>query len=152
MNLGRIIGLSIFTIHQNWHRNRRREQEGIIYSKFRPLHFQFRDVLCVWRELCKDNSFNTGQNNRLPFLDILGYLKNTHKSPKFSKVRQVPTREFPTKFPGWDSYSLFQIWIFRGYSLNTLKYPKMAICYFFLCKTYNAFLVWIRSMYFSKSK
>ena len=44
----------------------------------------------------------TGKNNRFPFLDILGYLKNTHKNPKFGKVRQVPTREFPTKFPDWD--------------------------------------------------
>ena len=25
-----------------------------------------------------------------PFLDILGYLKNSHKNPKFGKVRQVP--------------------------------------------------------------
>ena len=41
----------------------------------------------------------TGKNNGFPFLDILGYLKNTHKNPKFGKVRQVPTREFPTKFP-----------------------------------------------------
>ena len=52
----------------------------------------------------------TGKNNGFPFLDILGYLKNTHKNPKFGKVRQVPTRD----------------------SLNTLKYPKMGICYFFL--------------------
>ena len=44
----------------------------------------------------------TGKNNRFPILDILGYLKNTHKNPKFGKVRQVPTREFPTKFPDWD--------------------------------------------------
>ena len=66
----------------------------------------------------------TGKNNGFPFLDILGYLKNTHKNPKFGKVRQVPTREFPTKFPDWD---------FCGYSLNTLKYPKMGIRYFFLC-------------------
>ena len=39
----------------------------------------------------------TGKNNGFPFLDIFGYLKNTHKNPKFGKVRQVPTREFPTK-------------------------------------------------------
>ena len=45
---------------------------------------------------------NTGKNNGFPFLDILGYLKNTHKNPKFGKVRQVPTMEFPTKFPDWD--------------------------------------------------
>ena len=74
----------------------------------------------------------TGENNGFPFLDILGYLKNTHKNPKFGKVRQVPTREFPTKFPDWD-VSLFQIWDFYAYSLNTLKYPKMGIRYFFLC-------------------
>ena len=33
----------------------------------------------------------TGKNNRFPFLDIFGYLKNTHKKPKFGRVRQVPT-------------------------------------------------------------
>ena len=31
------------------------------------------------------------------FLDILGYLKNTHKNPKFERVRQVPIREL-----AWD--------------------------------------------------
>ena len=35
----------------------------------------------------------TGKNYRFPFLDILEYLKNTHKNPKFGRVRQVPTRE-----------------------------------------------------------
>ena len=75
-----------------------------------------------------------GKNNRFPFLDILGYLKNTHKNPKFGKVRQVPTREFPTKFPGWDLSHSSKCGIFEG-SLNTLKYPKMGICYFFLCVT-----------------
>ena len=47
-------------------------------------------------------------------MDILGYLKNTHKNPKFGKVRQVPTREFPTKFPDWDLD-----WVF-------FKYPKIS--------------------------
>ena len=41
----------------------------------------------------------TGKNNGFPFLDTLGYLKNTLKNSKFGKVRKVPTREFPTKFP-----------------------------------------------------
>ena len=45
---------------------------------------------------------NTGKTNRFPFLDILGYLKNTHKNPKFGRVRQVPTRELGWEFPGWD--------------------------------------------------
>ena len=31
---------------------------------------------------------STGKNNRFPFLDILGFLKNTHKNPKFGRVRQ----------------------------------------------------------------
>ena len=79
----------------------------------------------------------TGKNNRFPFLDILGYLKNTHKNPKFGRVRQIPIREFPTEFPNWD-LSHFQIWDFFGYSLNTLKYPKLGIRYFFLCIEFHA--------------
>ena len=62
-------------------------------------------------------SFFHRKKNRFPLLDILGYLKNTHKNPKFGKVRQVPTtREFPTKSPCWGLVSLFQIWDSCGYS------------------------------------
>ena len=65
-------------------------------------------------------------------MDILGYLKNTHKNPKFGKVRQVPTREFPTKFSDWDLSHSSKFGIFVGIiSLNTQKYPKMGIRYFF---------------------
>ena len=56
----------------------------------------------------------TGKNNRFPFLDILGYQKNTPKNPKFGKVRQVPTREFATKFPGWDMSHSSKFGIFMG--------------------------------------
>ena len=60
----------------------------------------------------------TGKNNGFPFLDIkfLGYmyLKNTHKNPKFGKVRQIPTREFPTKFPNWDLSHFAKFGIFMG--------------------------------------
>ena len=66
---------------------------------------------------------NTGKNNGFPFWDILGYLKNTHKNAKFGKVRQVPTREFPTKFPDWDFCltlpNLGFLWVF-------LKYPRIS--------------------------
>ena len=56
----------------------------------------------------------TGKNNGFPFLDFFGYLKNTHKNPKFGKVRQVPTREFPTKFPDWDLSHSSKFGIFVG--------------------------------------
>ena len=85
----------------------------------------------LWRF---STSKNTGKNNGFPFLDILGYLNNTHKNPKFGKERRVPTRQFPTKFPGWDLSHSSKFGIFMGILLNTLKYPKMGniICYFFL--------------------
>ena len=65
----------------------------------------------------------TGKNNGFPFLDILGYLKNTHKNPKFGKVRQVQTGEFPTKFPDWDLSHSSKFGIFMGIFF---KYPKIS--------------------------
>ena len=56
----------------------------------------------------------TGKNNRFPILNILGYLMNIHKNSKFDKVRQVPTREFPTKFPDWDLSHSSKFGIFVG--------------------------------------
>jgi len=54
------------------------------------------------------------KNNRFPFLNILGYLKNTHKNPKFGRVRQVPTRELGWEFPGWDLSYFAKFGIFVG--------------------------------------
>ena len=56
----------------------------------------------------------SGKNNRLPFLDILGYLKNTHKNPKFGRVRQVPIRELGWEFPSWDLSHCAKFGIFMG--------------------------------------
>ena len=56
----------------------------------------------------------TGKNNRFPFLDILGYLKNTHKNPKLGRVRQVPIREHGWEFPGWDLSHFAKFGIFMG--------------------------------------
>ena len=56
----------------------------------------------------------TGKNNGFPVLYIFGYFKNTHKNPKFGKVRQVPTTEFPTKFPDWDLSHSSKFGIFVG--------------------------------------
>ena len=79
-----------------------------------PKQFKKLRVRCVSRStLCSI----TGKNNGFPFLDILGYLKNTHKNPNFGKVRQVPTREFPTKFPVWDLSHSSKFGIFMGIHL-----------------------------------
>ena len=56
----------------------------------------------------------TGKNNRFPFVDILEYLKNTHKNPKFGRVRQVPTRERGWEFPGWELSHSAKFGIFVG--------------------------------------
>ena len=68
------------------------------------------------------------KKNGFLFLDILGYLKNTHKNPKFGRVRQVPVRELGWKFSGWDLSHFAKFGIFMG----ALKHPKMGIRYFFL--------------------
>ena len=57
---------------------------------------------------------STGKNNRFPFLNIFGYLKNTHKNPKFGRVRQVPIRELGWEFPGWDLSQFAKFGIFMG--------------------------------------
>ena len=55
----------------------------------------------------------TGKNNRFPFLDILGYLKNTHKNPNQGTWLGIP----------WlGLVSLCQIWNFFW---EFFKYPKM---------------------------
>ena len=60
-------------------------------------------------------------NNSFPFLDILGYLKNTHKNSKFGKVRQVPTTEFPSSLVRTclTLPNLGFLWVF-------FKYPKIS--------------------------
>ena len=56
----------------------------------------------------------TGKNNAFPILDILGYLKNTHKNPKFGRVRQIPIRELGWEFPDWDLSHSPKFGIFVG--------------------------------------
>ena len=57
---------------------------------------------------------NTEKKSRFPFLDILGYLKNTHKNPKFGRVRQVPIRELGWEFPVWDLSHFAKFGIFMS--------------------------------------
>ena len=84
--------------------------EGSLYSEgggaFNWIHVLF----C----LQVDGPINTGKNNRFPFLDILRYLKNTHKNPKFGRVRYVPIRELGWKFPGCDLSHFAKFGIFMG--------------------------------------
>ena len=68
----------------------------------------------IYIQILQTDLYTTGKNNEFPFLDILGYLKNTHKNPKFGKARQVPTREFTTKFPDWDLSHSSKFGIFVG--------------------------------------
>ena len=95
------------------------------YEEMHVLHTWVSTVLNIYTE----------KNNGFPLLDIVGYLKNTNKNPKFGKVRQVPTREFPTKFPDWDLSHSSKFGIFVGrYSLITLaKRAKNGNLLFFSC-------------------
>ena len=74
----------------------------------------------------------TGKDNGFPFLDILGYLMNTHKNPKFGKVRQVPTRKFPTKFPDWDLSHSSKFGIFVGKHQKWESVIYSCVVYFIL--------------------
>ena len=102
-------------------RQRTHKQEEVLtdFQVFKGHFLEFFELLFCsvglsFRLTCLAYFINTGKNNGFPFLVILGYLKNTHKNPKFGKVRQVPTREFPTKFPGWDLSHSSKFGIFVG--------------------------------------
>ena len=94
-------------------------------------------LLSMFRILEGKGGVDTGKNKRFPFLDILGYLKNTHKNPKFGRVRQVPIRELGCEFPGWDlSHSAkFGIFMHRrtgnfwpGGAVNHLPKKNLTSC------------------------
>ena len=74
----------------------------------------------------------TRKNNRFSLLDILGYLKKNPWKSQIWQIETSPNQGIPNKVPCLGLVSLFQIWDFCRYSLNTLKYPKMGICYFFV--------------------
>ena len=67
----------------------------------------FLEKVVLEREHGGGDALLTGKNNGFPFLDIFEYLKNTHKNPKFGKVRQVPLP------------NLGFLWVF-------FKYPKIS--------------------------
>ena len=66
----------------------------------------------------------TGKNNGFPFLDIFGYLKNTHKNPKFGRVRQVQSGNLVGNSLVGTCLTLPNLgflWVF-------FKYPKIISC------------------------
>ena len=75
-------------------------------------------------------AFN-GKNNGFPFLDILGYLKNTHKNPNLAKWDKSQPGNSQLSSQIGTCLTLPNLG-FYGYSLNTLRYPKVGIRYFFL--------------------
>ena len=84
--------------------------------------------LLIFLAVCGDQitvqSRLTAKNNGFPFLDILkSQIWKSETSPNLGTWLGIP----------WlGLVSLCQIWDFYGYSLNTQKYPKMGIRYFFL--------------------
>ena len=54
------------------------------------------------------------KNNGFPILDIFGYLKNTHKDPKFGRVRQISIWELGWESPDWDLSHSPKFGIFVG--------------------------------------
>ena len=74
----------------------------------------------------------TGKNNGFP---IFGYFRVFKEYPQKSQIwksETSPNQGTCLGIPWLGLVSLCQIWDFYGYFLNTLKYPKMGICYFFL--------------------
>ena len=76
--------------------------------------FRFLVYLSIRSALFFSSLKYTGKNNGFPFLDSFGYLKNTHKNPKFGRVRQVPIWELGWEFPGWDLSHFAKFGIFMG--------------------------------------
>ena len=65
-----------------------------------------------------------------------GYFRVFKEYPRKSQIWESETNTnqgIPNQVPKLGFVSLSQIWDFCWYSLNALKYPKLGICYFFLC-------------------
>ena len=84
----------------------KRGDKGKLFSLFVPLFFlsPYSARLCapcgcISTTKVTYTSAITGKNNGFPILDILGYLKNTHKNPKFGRVRKNPILELGWEFP-----------------------------------------------------
>ena len=70
----------------------------------------------------------------------MGYFRVFKEYPQKSQMWESetnPNQGIPNQVSKLGFVSLSQIWDFSGYSLNTLKYPKLGIRYFFLWNQSN---------------
>ena len=91
-------GKCLIWVCERAQRTIKHEFYGFIKSRKRSIFV----IDSYWNDSAFTAVKSTGKNNRFQFLDILGYLKNTHKDPKFGRVRQVPIWGLSWEFPGWD--------------------------------------------------
>ena len=87
-------------------------------------------MLCIFRL-----ALLYGKNNRLPFLDILGYLKIPTKIANLEEWDKSQSGNLVGNSLVGTCLTLPNLgflWVFFKYSL---KYPILGICYFFLCLT-----------------
>ena len=103
------------TYEKNWPFFRRFGGRSFPEEHLRKAHSEVEEFCKILRhEGVVVRRRSTGKKSRFPFLDILGYLKNTHKNPKFGRVRQVPIRELGWELPDWDLSHFAKFRIFMG--------------------------------------
>ena len=69
----------------------------------------------------------------MPIFGYFGIFKEYPQKSQIWKSETSPNQETWLGIPWFGLVSLCQILDFYGYFVNTLKYPKMGIRYFFLC-------------------
>ena len=72
------------------------------------------------------------KKKRIPSFGYFGVFKEYPQKSQIWESETNPNQGIPNQVPKLGFVSLSQIWDFCGYSLNTLKYPKLGIRYFFL--------------------
>ena len=69
----------------------------------------------------------TGKKKQIPNIGYFRVFKEYPQKSQIWKSEINPNQEISNQVPWLGLVSLFQIWDFCGYSLNTIKYPKMGI-------------------------
>ena len=88
--------------------------------------------LLLHRDGYRTMGMSTGKNNRFPFFGYFRVFKEYPQKSQIWKSETSPNQGTWLGIPWLGLVSLCQTWDFCRYSLNTLKYLIMGICYFFL--------------------